>query len=93
MAIFRTMKKLAAQLERTQDATAEEMFDVLDRFNVVKINGAFQDIGLVEELRDAIEICDYFVTHFQAGNGHQNKDMAFKRFNSVSTTKNSQPFP
>jgi len=75
------------------NSSAREMLGALNHLHVIKINGAFADTELIVELRDAIEMCDFFAVGFRPGEVAQNKDLTYRRFENTDRTKTLPAFP
>jgi hypothetical protein len=73
----------------SQDAIA-----CLKQFHVVKLEAAFDDHALLQDVRDAIEIADYFACSFGRifSRKGQNKEQAFRRFSNPRLLRASPAF-
>jgi hypothetical protein len=75
-----------------------DILTCIDTFHVVKIDGAFDNPSLLSDLRDAIEITDFFLARFEgtqneADKDLTNKDLALRRFRDLATSRKYPAFP
>ena len=70
------------------DSTPFAIYKSLQIFNFAKLNGVLKSkSSLLDQLRDSIEIADYFQLNYKPDNKiYSNKNLAFKRFSNISSS-------
>jgi hypothetical protein len=87
-------KRVAAfAIEHKPISSTADILESLARFHVVKLNGVFQDMGLLKDIRDAIEISDFFAVDFESDASQPNKTTALARFQNTGQQKTLPAFP
>ena len=75
--------------EFDSNSTPQEINESLLKYNFAKLNGTLKaKIPLLDDLRDAIEIADFFQLNYQSSTDqNSNKDLVLNRFSDVSKSR------